>query len=110
MFQLVNSSKIRPDIEANNAEMSTLRILPFESESAAGFNQNLGSTYYFSFANKGNTFFDKLCPYLDYCEGSCCIGLPQKNASKLSNKNGGSFNVNENENSFRVSTLIHLIK
>ena len=107
VFQLVNSSKIRPDIETNNVEMSTLRILPFESESATGFNQNIGSTYYFSFQNKGNTFFDKLCPYLDHCEGNCCLGLshgiPQKNAAKLSNKEGGSFNVNESEDSFRVS-------
>ena len=37
VFQLVNSSKIRPDIETNNVEMSTLRILPFESESATGY-------------------------------------------------------------------------
>ena len=87
--------------------MSTLRILPFESESATGFNQNIGPTYYFSFQNKGNTFFDKLCPYLDHCEGNCCLGLShgisQKNAAKLSNKEGGSFNVNESEDSFRVS-------
>ena len=94
VFQLVNSSKIRPDVESDNLEMRTLRIYSCESDSTNNINFNLCSSYYFSFENMNNSLFDKLCPYLDYFVASSSNSTPGKNGLKYSN---GDRSMNDNE-------------
>ena len=86
--------------------MSTLRIFPFEAKSTTGFNPDLGYSYYFSFENKDNSFFDKLCPYLEHCEGSCCLG-----SKKISSQKNGAtiFNNNEKEKEYNLMVSKSLI-
>ena len=96
VFQLVNSSKIRPDVESDSLEMRTLRIYSCQSDSTNNFNFNLSSSYYFSFENMNNSLFEKLCPYLDHCVGSSSNSTPEKNGPKYSNGDR-SMNGNEGE-------------
>ena len=112
VFQLVNSSKIRPESEGIGIEtqMTSIRISRSASQSCSLSNLATGS-YYFSFANKDNSFLENLCPYLTHSVGAVCINPKQaKNISKISNGgNENDYEASDDDNPTKVSLSFILL-